>query len=34
MSNLHKIKKNKIIIVSSHSKNVVDQCDHKIELTN
>lgn len=34
MSNLNKIKKNKIIIVSSHSKNVMDQCDHKIELTN
>ncbi len=34
MNNLNKIKKNKIIIVSSHSKNVMDQCDHKIELTN
>ncbi len=26
--------KNKIIIISSHSKNVMDQCDYKIELTN
>ncbi len=34
MKNLNKIKKNKIIIISSHSKNVMDQCDYKIELTN
>ncbi len=33
MRNLNKIKKDRIIIISSHSKNVMDKCDHKIELT-
>ena len=32
IDNLNKIKKDKIIILCSHSKNVIDQCDHKIEL--
>ena len=33
IDNLNKIKKDKIIILCSHSKNVIDQCDYKIELT-
>ena len=32
IDNLNKIKKNKIIIICSHSKNVIDHCDYKIEL--